>query len=495
MIKHKSIEILKSFSPDEFLEFDKFINSPFFNKSAKVILLYKILQKYRNSFSKDDFTKEFVFSKMKLNKEYNDSTMRNMLSDLYIILRKYLTFVNQNSDKDLQNLAFLKELNIRNIKQKIELGIEAKFNPENYENLNFNNFMISFEHKMLEYRLIYLNTGKFKKENIKLGESLLNDGIFYLLNFLTYRLILAENDLIVLNNSFSTGIEESSLHKLYLLFKDFEFEKIFENNNVSLKFMKLYFLITNSFLDLKNFDKYLDFKKQFDILKLSLPPRIEYDLCKFAVYYNEYKIISNADEESIYDAFYFVKLIVDKKLYLFSDAKKINYFMFRSAVYNGLNNKEYQWVKNFIVEHSGDLHSDYRNNIVNLSWGNYFYSLNNYSDALKNLNEFKSVHRVFNVEAKVLNIKILYDSGNFESLNYSLDTFYKLVKSEYTFGESYKVFLMNFFKYLKKIILCKFNPNKLNNLEFTLRNLKNDKQVVNKLWLIEKYKEQISINK
>lgn len=489
MVKHKAIDILNTFSPDEFNDFDKFINSPFINRSRKLILFYKILKQNKNNFLKDDFTKELIFSKMKLNKEYNDSTMRNLFSDLYSVLKKYLTLINLYSDKDLQNIAFIKESSLRNLNLNSGLEFDSVVNHENDNEVSFNNFIYVFEHKMLEYRYNYLNTGRFRKENINIGESLLNDGIFYLLNYLTYRLILAENDLIVLYNNFSARIEDSPLHKLYLLFKDLDFEKVFQNDDISLKYMKLYFLITNSFIDVNNKDDYNIFKEKFDDIKDSLPGRIEYDLCKLAIYYNEYKIITNADDQSVLDAFYFTRRLFDKKLYLFSDAKNLNHFMFRSAINNALNNNNFKWAEDFIDNHSYELQPEFRNNVINLSWANYYYSVKKYYEALKFLNDFKSSNRVFNIEAKIINIKVLYESNDFESLSYSIDTFYKLVKSEFTFGESYKVFLVNFHKYLRKLINVKFNPEKKKELGYFLENLKKDDKVVNKLWLLEKYQE------
>ncbi len=492
MLKHQSVEIIKTFSKHEEKEFLKFISSPFFNRSKKIVQLYKVLLTYRNDFDSEELNKEFVYGKMKQTEKYSDSTMRNLLADLYILLKKYLTYKRFSIDYEKQEILFLKEASVRKLNKQVSINLDLlteKLN--NSGGLSFDRFFDISELKDIQYRHFYLNQSKFNKENIKTGELLLNDIVFYLLFYSVYRLIMYENDYIVLCNNFSEKAGDSELDKLYEIFSSLDFEKVFGKNDVSLRYINLFFKITNAFKNSGAKNGYDAFKKDFDALKGSMPKRIEYDLCKLAIYFNDQLINRDEDVKYVKDAFYFVKYMVDNKLYVYSDLKQINQFMFRSIANHGINNKEFKWVDEFINNNSGSFDPEKRNNAVNLARAAYHFGLKDYNKAIEHINEINTENRLLNAEAKLIMLKSYYDSGQFELLKYSIENFQKLIKTDFTFGDNYKTLLTNFLKYLRKLLSHKLRIGKSSDLDYYYSKLLEENNVINKLWLKKKFEEVI----
>ena len=492
MLKNQSIEIIKTFSAKEEKEFLKFLSSPVFNRSEKLVKLYSVLLKNKHKFDNPLFTKEYVFKCMKINSPYNDSTMRNLFADLHIMLKKYLSFIGYMSTPNKKEIFLLRESISRKLNKEIIETLEIlKSDNTNFENQSFEKFLDFSEIKDIEFRHFYVTQSKFNRKNIELGELLLNDTVFYLFLHMLYKTIMYENDYIVMTNIFSNKPKNSELHKLYEIISKINLYKIFSENDVSLKYINLLLNITNAFINPDDTGYYKIFKSEFEELKNKIPARIDYDLCKLATYYNEYKIIRDADSDSIRDAFYFLKRIIENKLYLHSELRIINHFLFRSVAANGANNGEFEWVQCFISDYSDILKPQYRKDTLNLSYGNLFFAKKDYQSALKFLNDMNTENRVFNAEAKVLILKIHFESGQFESLKYAIDSYYKLFKYEETFGDFFKQSLLKFVFYLKKLYIYKTTLSGKDNLMYIFDKLQKDKNVLNKNWLIEKFDSAI----
>ena len=91
MYTHQLIELLKTFSAKEIMWFGKFLNSPYFNNRKMLIKLFLVLKRYYQEFEGRKFTKEDIYSSVYGKIKYNDSTFRNLMSDL---LQLTLQFVN-----------------------------------------------------------------------------------------------------------------------------------------------------------------------------------------------------------------------------------------------------------------------------------------------------------------------------------------------------------------------------------------------------------------
>jgi hypothetical protein len=139
MTNSKLIQLLSTFSKDEFRSFGKFVSSPFFHKDKAVIKLYSFLKGYYPEFSAERLSKESLFKDMYPSKSYSDSHMKYLMSELFRLGKEFLVYTNYNKDSFGREIRLLNELNSRNVSGifesrlgKLESSIE-KFTVRNEE--------------------------------------------------------------------------------------------------------------------------------------------------------------------------------------------------------------------------------------------------------------------------------------------------------------------------------------------------------------------------
>jgi len=101
---HQIVDLLKTFSKKELMWFGKFLNSPYFNNRKRILNLYNVLRRHYPEFDKRNFTKADLYKQLYGDKSFNDSTLRNLMSDL---LQLALDFLKQEGiEKDKMGSSF-----------------------------------------------------------------------------------------------------------------------------------------------------------------------------------------------------------------------------------------------------------------------------------------------------------------------------------------------------------------------------------------------------
>jgi hypothetical protein len=115
MISSKAIDLVKTFSEDEFKKFGLFVSSPYFNKENIQVNFFDILKKYHPEFDNRNFVKEKVFRRLYPGKKYNDGVMRNILSKTLDLAENFISIQNLQSNEFNCSLALIRELSNRKI--------------------------------------------------------------------------------------------------------------------------------------------------------------------------------------------------------------------------------------------------------------------------------------------------------------------------------------------------------------------------------------------
>mgnify|MGYP006969346622 FL=1 len=167
MISSKAISLIQTFSKDEFKEFGLFLDSPFHNKDKILLSLYRAIGSYYPSFRSTRFTKKNIFAKIYPGKKYNDSRMRNLLSDLLRSAKDYLTLANIIRDRARCEIRLLDEL-IQRMQPKVyEKDINRLFISMQEETVCDQNY---YEKKYLLERLHLEYSKRFIKDDTKIDE-------------------------------------------------------------------------------------------------------------------------------------------------------------------------------------------------------------------------------------------------------------------------------------------------------------------------------------
>ncbi|MBK8551997.1 MAG: hypothetical protein IPL53_13400 [Ignavibacteria bacterium] len=104
------LEILKTFSQEEMKSFKRFIESTYHNKSEKLRKLFKEINKYYPYFTNKNLNKEYLSKKISPTLKYNDSTFRNLILDMQILLEKFMIIEHVFESGFEKNIFLLKSL-------------------------------------------------------------------------------------------------------------------------------------------------------------------------------------------------------------------------------------------------------------------------------------------------------------------------------------------------------------------------------------------------
>lgn len=108
MLKHNIFTLFKEFSLLELKNLENFLNSPYYNKSRRVKILFKEIKKYHPEYNSKKLTKEKLSSKINPHLKHNDSTFRDLMSDLLKCVEEFLIQEELNSNNALKQILLLK---------------------------------------------------------------------------------------------------------------------------------------------------------------------------------------------------------------------------------------------------------------------------------------------------------------------------------------------------------------------------------------------------
>lgn len=94
MQQFKAFRILSSLNEQEYAEFNRFINSPYFNRSKELVKFFTKVKNYYPAFDNSSLQPEKIYKKLYPQKVFNEGTIKNLFTDLGNIAERFLAYVN-----------------------------------------------------------------------------------------------------------------------------------------------------------------------------------------------------------------------------------------------------------------------------------------------------------------------------------------------------------------------------------------------------------------
>lgn len=488
MIRHQSVNIIRSFSKKELNKFDLFIESPYFTKSKRMTEFYGILKNYICNYNKlEVYTKENLWKDLNLKGEYKDYVIRRMLSDLLIILKKFLVHEFISNSKYEYEYYLLGQYYIRNLDKLFEEQMKVTEKETNEKKMNdigdlleLSNIKV-LKHNYLSKKLSGTNREKMlemigiSKENMTLSI------LFFFWNFITsYRNIIA----------FSRN---------YNITFDYDFEKMYKSINIVSLFntmkeeneykllLKISILLFEEFNDMSDVRKYIKLK----IAIKKNASRLSKILLKsiYELMINDCMNRKQVDEKHkhFYDKEIFNIYI--NILQIIKDSPIITVQFFRGVMVHSLILKKYKWFQNFIETYYKKLRREFRDEMYKLSYANLYFNLGKYEEAFNNISKIKGFNFYTKLNIKDLELKILYEKGLYENIYYAIESYKKFLKSNKSVSDKKKEAITNFLLILKLLVSIKTKKEVITSKENLLNEIKKNKDINEYEWLIEKVME------
>ncbi len=478
MNKSTLIKQLKTFTAKEMREFHEYILSPYFNKNEGVIKLFDFIRKQFPRFEEKKLEKNYVYSRIFPNAEYNDGLMRTIMFNLSGLADDYLAHIQFKQNFFLEKWCLLYELNERMLDKQID---------KNYKELGdkFKEIKISdsdyFMYKFLienEY-FYYMNRLNLDKAERFIADS----GIEDMFNHLTYFYLLRSFKL------FEYSLNAKDIYNIN--FKTALFEEIFKNLDPNdykeVPAIELYYYM--SMLHINKEDTSIYFKLR-ELLVETENTLNKYVLATTYVNLENYcKIkIREGDNKFVEELFDILKMELDKKLYCAHGYMSAKFY--RCVVDTALKLKEFEWTFKFIYDHKNNLSPADAENTYNYSLALYEFTSANLNKSLEHLSKVKYDEVYQKAEVRCLTSLLYYELGMIEQLYSQIDSFRHFLKNDDHIPRERKILFSNFVNYIKILADIRFDEKK-QEPAYIQKQINETKNIFNREWFVEKIKELV----
>lgn len=462
-------KLLKSFSPEEFKSFGKFISSPYFNSGHKVgsgqlVKFFEILNRAHPAFLSAELDKKLIFNKLFSSPVYDDRQMRNLFSVFTKLAEKFISvhhadpFENKRVLMETLSLRGLDKAYKKHYEKMLKVTKEQKLLQETYYRKHILNILdvtfATYRQKEIAYSRL---SGDFIK--------------YFILHILDIYIKLAI-DSRIRNRKYD-----------FIMLKEVKSlleskRNIFNNEPLILLYFHELMLALNE-----------DEESYFSLVEMKNKMIGELDPIEL---FNVYILMGNfcifMQDKGI-TKFYAEKFELDKEFIarnVFGTVQFIQFQVFIAVFVNAVSVKQHEWALRFLNDFEGMLDPSSRKYTTGYCMAEYYFSLGLRGESLAQLAKTNFEFSQLKQLEKNLRLKIYFESGAYENALSLLETSKKQLAREKEMSQKIKELHLRFLKYyelLLKIYADSPGHNENNYSELIFR-IQNEENFSNKQWLL-----------
>ena len=439
MVGSKLTQILKTFSPEEFKNFEKFVVSPYFNTGRNAEGLYSILKPHYPDFSSPELDRKLVFRNFYPGEKFNEMKFKNLSTALTRLAEQFMVIERLKAEPIEFEKMLMKDYFYRENYKSFTgtaASLEKKIDKSPFDRLS------TFNDKDLITIFKYSYFLKFNlhdKAIPLIGESAEFNTAFFLIKFIkniiyyhraqgTYQAGM-ENDLVnaVRNNIDLDNIMADMREKKYPY----------------LWLLEMYYYSLRFYIDLDDVDS---FYKAWDIFNKHKEKYSRYEKHYILEDFYSYCIrrFSRGDKNFVQMEFEICKLMKEENALTEADNVSYDIMRFRNVIYTAQKVKEYKWLEEFINDCSPMLHPDNRESMKNFSLARLEFERGNFEKALEYASTIRYDSFTYKLDVKNLLLLTYYELELFDQAESLIQTYRHYVKHNKDFSRAYMVKFKNF---------------------------------------------------
>ncbi|MCB0729118.1 MAG: hypothetical protein R3A12_09070 [Ignavibacteria bacterium] len=479
----KLFQLLKTFTKEEFKDFEKFVSSAYFLKRADVKQLFLIVKIFYPDFKAEDLNYKNIHKKLYPGKKYNGSVLRKILSGLYKMAEDFLR-VKITERMPLVQIEIMNEFGRRKLDKLFYLR---------YKELT--KYFNELEEKDRDY-FLYKAQMELSLINFKLGKgdqlsivSNVNHQGKYLIYYFLIRILSIAQDMQVNRNLYNAEFEFDHIENLIA---NLDFKKIIENlktaKDKDSKIPEVYYYIYLAYSDFENDKHYYKGRDLFFSRYRSFSKHEKYNISLFLENCCTRKII-NGNDKFIEEVFNLYKRILKENLFVMNDDDHIGADIFRNIVITGMKLREFKWTEKFIRKYKNFLPPGQIENLYNYGMARLKIEKGDFETSLNFISRMKLDYFLFKNDVKNMQLRIYYELGYYEEALSTIDTYKHFLNKNNKVSDLNRRSNLNFIKYYSVLLKHKTAGKKKIDLSFHLNTLIKTRIIGNKLWLTEKFNE------
>lgn len=483
MTQIKAFRILSTLNKEEYSEFEKFIISPYFNRSKDLLKLFSVVKKHYPLFENSKLEYEKIYKKLYPGKKFNEGTIRNLFSDLAGLSEKFLAYVNYEETFeygykiiDETNNRYLDKEFLKNYKKYYERN-EIEEDALYRKNLN----------KCLLESEMWRHTQRL---NIEFSKSARNSIYESLATFFLNEFLLAQSYQVNVTDWYKQK-EEYNIIDTFFEFTDIDaiINRMEKNKSPYYNDLKLTYHLARAAQNkdgkfYENLDAaYKIFNEQINGMAEQTQMRL------YVMLINIINMYIKADDRHLSKIkLQLEKEIIEKEIGL--DAQgKIPAFMFSHIVHDAIVANEIEWGKEFLESKISLVDDDAKSkeDIYNYYKAKFLSLDKKYIESNEMLLKVSKDDDTFKANIKILKLINYFELGHFEAAFSHAEAFRQLIIRNDEANIGRKELNSNFIKFY--LILLKKKAGTETDISFAKKELEDCEVVRSKMWLMEKFEE------
>ncbi len=468
----KLYTLLSSFDKYEQNRLRKYLSSPYFNRDESLVELYEVFIKHINNGSEKEMTKDFLWSRIKKDKSFNDTRLRKYLSDLLKLVEGYVIQQKFEESPINRTTYLLEAIGERKIEKLYNSAVKsARDESRKFELRNADYYFHQYDIEKKYYDLTEFELNRSSKSNIEaLG---LNLDSFYLAEKLKYYCaILTQKNFVAHEYEFPL-IEEITGYLQNIPSEDLPPP------------VAIYYLIYLTLTNTDNDDNYYKLKNSLNRFGLLFPKQEARETLYMAALNFCARRINKGHKEFMTELFLLYKDLLEKEIIIYNS--ELNPWYFKNIISVSLRIGEFDWAENFIKEYNSYLPEDLRKNAVTYNLGLLFFYQKRYEKVIEQLRDVEYDDPSYNIDSKTMLIATYYELDEIEPLDSLFESFRVYLNRHQDISLQSRKRYMNLIKFTKK--LTRIPPNDKKALNKLNKEIDESEGVVSVRWLKEKIQE------
>jgi len=489
MLKSKAVDILRTFSKDEFTSFEKFTASPYFNTNNSIVRLVNELKIFHPDYESDILTEEYLYKKVFGKDKYSYSVMRNLMSLMLQLCESFL--LNNRLNKDLLKspdniLELLDEFQNRNIDNLFTLRLRnaekiisrEKYDSTHYKNnVRIINFILDDEYNKVSFKN-NLKDIFFRKAIFEL--CFIANSLYRNANSINY--ISLENNIKAEESYFFIFLKCIDINKFLK-----ETEKLRSSESVVIE---IYFKLVLLILYPDNLNNYYEVKKSIfkNINKFS--NREKYSLLNILRNYvlHEYSRGADIPNSEIRTINLEMLETIDFKK---DKMESILGIIFIGIFLEAASKNEHKFAQEFIDKYSVQLRREIRKDIHGFASSYIEFMKRNYERSLEKLSHVKPPNKVYFIHIKQLYMKIYFELGHYDEGLSVIDSYRHYLDNKKDLNRDKRNYFMKICRSYLRLYRLKMSPEKYTDYDVVkfIRELQSDNLNIETKWMLSKAEE------
>jgi hypothetical protein len=461
---------IQTLSEKEKERFEQFLHSPYHNQQAKPIELW---QELKHKSLENCGSKAELFAQIWPEESYRDQRMRDVISQLFRLLKQFWVLEEQQKDSPRQKILLLRQLKKRRLARSFR--IEAKGLAQQLQQ-SPKRERRHWQHSLwlAEEEDEFFALQAVRKADSRLQEKMHALDRYYLIEKFQQACEMLNRQRIV-EVSYEMPLLESLIDELK---KDAQSYLNEPAINIYLQVL----------LTLQGEADYQELARKL----IDVPSFMAEEEARALFKYAQNHCIrqSNAGKREFLQKLFDLYQLQLKNGLLFR-AGKMSHTDFKNIVTVSLRLKAFDWTQAFIEQYHQSVAEPHRANVYRFCQANYHYEKGDLRAALSELQglEFTDVH--YQISARVLLLKVFYRQEDQEAARYSIKAFEGFLKRNKELPAGLRQSNLHFLTWTKRLLRLQEKKFILNKKDFKSRHeafmqtLTADRGLSNKSWVLE----------